>query len=113
MTDALFAKSEPQVRATYDAILKAARKLGEVRIEEKKTSIHLVAGKSAFAGVHPQKAALMLTLRTAAAIDSPRIKKSEQVSANRWHHDMKLATPADVDKELVGWMKAAFAISAG
>ena len=111
MPDAdLFAKSEPSVRATYDAILKAVARFGKVRVEEKKTSIHLCA-KSAFAGVHPQKAALILTVRAAAEISSPRVKKAEQASANRWHMDLKVAAPAEVDRELIGWLKAAYALS--
>ena len=107
---ALFGKSEPTVRATYDALLKAVQKFGPVKVEEKKTSVHLV-NKTAFAGVHPQKAALVLTVRSADAIDSPRVKKAERVSANRWHNDMKLAAPSEVDGELIGWLKAAYALS--
>ena len=103
-------KIGPAVRATYAAILKAAEKFGPVRIEEKKTSIHLAA-KTAFAGVHPQKAGLVLTVRSAAAIDSPRVKKAERVSANRWHNDMKLSGPSEVDRELIGWLNAAYALS--
>src|SRR5215218_10148502 len=113
MSDALFERSEPQVRATYDALLKAAQKFGPMRVEEKKTSIHLAAGKSAFAGVHPQKGALVLTVRSGAAIASPRVRKAERVSANRWHNDMKLASPAEVDRELVAWLKDAYRLSAG
>src|ERR1700682_4195775 len=97
---ALFAKSEPAVAATYAAILKAVEKFGPLRVEEKKTSIHLCA-KTAFAGVHPQKAALMLTVRASAEIKSPRVKKAEQASAKRWHMDLKLTSPAEVDRELV------------
>jgi hypothetical protein len=108
--NALLAKSDPAVRATYAVILKATEKFGPVRIEEKKTSIHLAA-KTAFAGVHPQKASLVLTVRSAAAIDSPRVKKAERVSANRWHNDMKLSGPSEVDRELIGWLKAAYALS--
>jgi hypothetical protein len=37
-----FTKSSATVRATYDAVLRAARALGPVREEAKKTSIHLV-----------------------------------------------------------------------
>jgi hypothetical protein len=57
-----FTKATPTVRATYDAILRAARALGPVREEAKKTSIHLVHDK-AFAGVATRKEALLLTLK--------------------------------------------------
>ena len=95
-------------RGRDEAILKATEEFGPVRIHEKRTSIHLGA-KTAFAGVHPQKASLVLTVRSAAAIDSPRVNKAEQVSANRWHK--KLSGPSEVDRELIGWLKAAYALS--
>ncbi len=44
----------PAVRAIYDRILEAAKRLGPVREEPKKTSIHL-ARKTAFAGVATRK----------------------------------------------------------
>ena len=45
-----FENRASEVKATYAAILDAAKKLGPVKEEAKKTSIHLVR-KSAFAGV--------------------------------------------------------------
>jgi hypothetical protein len=110
MSDAFFGKSEPNVRATYEALLNAGRKFGAVRVEEKKTSIHFAA-KTAFAGVHPQKAALVLTVRSSTAIASPRVRKAEQVSANRWHNDLKLTSPREVNRELVGWLREAYRLS--
>lgn len=108
----LFAKSEPQVAKTYAAILKAVSKFGEVRADEKKTSIHLVA-KTGFAGVHPRKSAILLNIRSDAPIKSKRIRKIERVSANRFHNEMLLESPKDVDAEVAGWLKAAYALSAG
>ena len=55
-----FRDRDPNVAATYAALLRAARALGPVIEEAKKTSIHLVR-ESAFAGVATQKAALILT----------------------------------------------------
>jgi hypothetical protein len=73
----------------------------------KKTSIHLVRS-SAFAGVHPRKQHLLLTIKAAAPIPSGRIVKTEQVSANRWHLDVKLAVPGDIDTELLAWLREAY-----
>ena len=107
--DDLFAPCAPQVRATYDAIMTAARGFGEVRADPKKTSVHLVAG-TGFAGAHPRKTALLLNIRTGAPIDSPRIRKVERVSANRFHNEMLLGQPSEVDEEVIGWLKAAFSL---
>ena len=108
-TDALFAGKDATVLATYRRILDAVRPLGPFREEPKKTSIHL-ARTSGFAGVHPKKSALTLTIRTERPIASPRVAKAEQVSKNRYHNDLKLTAPHEVDAELIGWLEEAYAL---
>jgi len=38
--------------------------------------------------------------------------KSEQTSSSRYHHEVKLNSPSDIDDELIGWLKAAYLLSA-
>jgi hypothetical protein len=106
-----FENRAPEVKATYAAILKAASKLGPVKEEAKKTSIHLVR-KSAFAGVVTRKTSLILTLKSDSDVASKRIAKREQASANRWHLEIKLETPAQVDRELMMWLAKAYQLAA-
>jgi hypothetical protein len=105
-----FSKAKPGVRATYDAVLEAARVLGKVREDPKKTSIHLVR-KSAFAGIATRKDSLILTLKGSAALASPRVERTQQASANRWHHEVRLRSPSDVDRELRTWLKQAYELA--
>ena len=105
-----FEKSEPQVRAIYAAILTAARKWGSVTEDPKKTSIHLVR-KTAFAGIATRKAALILTLKSDSDIRSERIAKREQASAHRWHLEVKLEKPQQVNRELIRWLEKAYQMS--
>ena len=105
-----FEGKDTVVKAIYDRIVKESRKFGTVSEEPKKTSIHLV-NKSAFAGVVTRKNALILNIKSAAPIKDARITKSERLSANRFHQEVKLTSPDDVDPVLVGWLKDAFAIS--
>jgi len=105
-----FENRAPEVKATYTAILKAAKKLGPVKEEAKKTSIHLVR-KSAFAGVATRKSALMLTLKSDSDVPSQRIAKREQASAHRWHVEVKLETPEQVDSEIISWLKNAYELA--
>ena len=103
---------DPNARVIYDAILAATSKFGDVTAEEKKTSVHLVA-KTAFAGVHPRKGAVLLNIRSDTPIKSARIRKLEQVSAKRFHNEMLINTPAGVDREVIAWLKSAYALSVG
>ena len=105
-----FARSAESVVATYAAILEAARALGPVREDPKKTSIHLVRS-SAFAGVATRKDALILTLKAEAHIESPRIHRSDQASARRWHVEIRLREPREVDAELRRWISQAYALA--
>ena len=66
---------------------------------------------TAFAGVATRKSALVLTIKSDRKLLSPRIHKSEQTSANRFHHEVKLTSPAEVDAELVQWLWDAYALS--
>jgi Domain of unknown function (DUF5655) len=106
-----FEGKDESVRATYDRLLKSARQFGPVSEEPKKTSIHLV-NRTAFAGVATRKKTIVLTIKSDRKLSSPRIHKSEQVSANRFHHEVKISSPAEVDVELVKWLGDAYALSA-
>ena len=105
-----FEGKDPVVKSIYERIVEEARKFGRIVEEPKKTSIHLV-NKTAFAGVVTRKNALILNIKSAAPIKHTRIKKSERLSANRFHQEVKLTSPADVDPVLIGWLNDAFAIS--
>ena len=97
----------PVVREIYDALLKASCAFGPVSEQPKKTSIHL-ARKSAFAGIQTRREWLILTLKSREDIRSPRVMRREQASANRWHLEVKLTSPDEVDAELVGWLEKAY-----
>src|SRR2546430_3253812 len=105
-----FEDKDPVVRQIYDRLLKTAQRFGPVGEEPKKTSIHLV-NKTAFAGVATRKSAIILTIKSDRKLSSPRIHKSEQTSASRFHHEVRLSSPADVDAELTRWLQAAYELS--
>jgi len=107
--DALSTAS-PAARELYKELLRALKPLGSFKEEFKKTSIHLTR-RSAFAGVHPRKEYLLLTIKAAQPIRSKRIVKSEQVSKSRWHEEVKVAD-GDIDAELLGWLRDAYELCA-
>jgi len=105
-----FEGKDPEVRQIYDRLLREVKKFGRVSEDPKKTSIHLV-NQTAFAGVATRKSAIVLTVKSDRAIASPRIHKSEQTSARRFHHEIKLTNRVDVDQELLSWLKDAYELS--
>jgi hypothetical protein len=98
-----FKGRDPAVWTIYRQILGAASAFGPFTQEPKKTSIHLVR-RTAFAGVATRKSALILTLKSATDIKSARIIKREQASKNRWHVEIRLDDPAQVDAQLKSWI---------
>jgi hypothetical protein len=116
MTDdaaALFARSDPVAARIYRCLLGALAPYGPIRVEPKRTCLHLCGARSAFAGVHPRRAGVLLTIRSTAPIDSPRVRKSERVSANRAHNDLVLTDPAEVDEELAAWLGEGLKLAGG
>jgi len=105
-----FEAKDPTVTAIYKRIITETRKFGPMVEDPKKTSIHL-NHKSAFAGIRVQKKALLLNIKSAAPIQDARVSKSEKLSASRYHQEIKLTSPEEVDAQLISWLKDAYLIS--
>ncbi len=105
-----FSRCSSSVQATYARILEVCKGFGVVHEEAKKTSIHLV-NRTAFAGISTRRESLILTFKSEFDIDSPRVIKHQQTSPNRWHLDVRLSHPNDVDEELEEWLARAFRLS--
>ena len=102
-----FEGKAPIVREIYDRLIKTIKGFGPIVEEPKKTSIHIVHG-SALAGVSMRKDSILLNIRTDFKINSPRIQKIDQVSAKRFHNELKLTSPNEIDDELISWLKSAY-----
>lgn len=105
-----FVDKDPSVRKLYDRLIAVLRRLGRIHEEPKKTSIHLV-NVSALVGVEVRKTCLVLNIKSDHKIESSRIEKTEQISARRFHHKVKISSMKDFGKELHGWLKEAYELS--
>lgn len=105
-----FAGRAPRVRDIYDRLVQTAERFGPVTQDPKKTSIHL-ARRTAFAGVATRRDAIILTLKSPSDIRSPRIVRREQASAHRWHLEVRLTDPAQVDDQIATWLGRAIELS--
>ena len=105
------AGKDPIVPLIYKKLIKEVQKFGVVRVDPKKTSIQLV-NRTSFAGVYPRKSVISLEIHLNHKVKNKRIQKAEQASANRYHHTVQVNSPAEVDEELLGWLKEAFELKA-
>ena len=103
--DEHFSGRSAQVLQIYRRIVDASSALGPVEEDPKKTSIHLNR-RVAFAGVQTRKDALILTLKSDRKIADRRVHKTEQTSANRWHFEVKLSDPEEVDDQIRQWIRS-------
>lgn len=101
--------NNPQAIETYDHLLERLSTIGQFEERPNKTSIHLVRG-STFLGVHPRKGGILLVLRTKCQLKDARIRKHEQVSANRWHNEVMLEAKSEIDDQLLNWIREAYFI---
>lgn len=106
-----FVGKSQSVQAIYTRLLQVVAGFGAFTEDPKQTSIHLNR-RTAFVGVATRKSALLLTVKSATDIVSPRIRKHEQASKSRWHLELMPSSPDEVDTELVGWLQAAYGLSA-
>ena|SRR5258705_6302350 len=97
----------PVVSATYEKLIGELQKFGSLKIEPRKTSIH-IGNRFGFAGVYTRKDYINLEVHLNYKLTGKRISKVEQASPNRYHHTIKLASVKDVDKELLDWLKQAY-----
>ena len=102
---------DPSVTAMYEKLIKELQKFGTLKIEPKKTSIHL-GNRFGFAGVYTRKDYINLEVHLTHKLTSKRVSKVEQASANRFHHTIKLNSGRDIDTELLGWLKEAYELKA-
>ena len=54
---------------------------------------------------------LVLTLKSDHKSTSSRIHRQEQASANRFHSEIRLQSPGDVDQELKAWLRHAYELA--
>jgi hypothetical protein len=81
--DALFARSEPQVRAAFDRVVVVARRCGPLEVV-------------------PEKTRVALQVRMSFAAFTPR----------HHLHAFRLSTPEDVDAEVGAWLAEAYEVGA-
>ncbi len=107
--DEHFARSEPVVRAVFDEVLAVVSSCGPVEVLPEKTRIALHVRMS-FAAFVPRRHSLDGHLVLARSVPSPRFRRVQVFSEHNVLHELRLTAPADVDDELAGWLREAYAV---
>jgi Domain of unknown function (DUF5655) len=109
--DRHFAGTDPQVRATFGAVLAAVAAVGPVEVLPEKTRIALHVRMS-FAAFMPRRHWLNGHLVLARRIVSPRFVRVDALSPRNVVHAFRLTAPAEVDGEFAGWLAEAYQVGA-
>jgi hypothetical protein len=95
LVDAQYAGAKKALRPIYDAVLKAAKKLGRDVVERPcKTYVPLHRSKTFAVGKSVKPAG--------------RLAVAKHLGSDRVTHKIELTSPKDVDAEVVRWLKAAY-----
>lgn len=101
--DDLFAKSNPNVRKTYDRFRKAVEAAADVTVIPQKTRL-VFQIRTRFAGVYPRKDHLIATFMFTERMPNPRFIKIEGPITGAYIHAARLS---DVDADVKAWIEAA------
>jgi hypothetical protein len=106
-----FARSEPAVRAAYEAALAVVHALGPVEVLAEKSRIawHV---RMSFAAFQPRVSWLDGHLVLAREVPSARWRRVEVFSARNVLHAFRLAAPNEVDAEFKAWLAEAYDVGA-
>ena len=104
-----FAGKPAEVRALYDAFVAEVQSLGPVIVLPEKTRIAFQVRMS-FAQVTPRKQGLDGHVVLARRLESPRFRSVQTFSPRNHLHVFRIASPADIDDELRGWLAEAYAV---
>lgn len=65
-----------------------------------------------FSGSIPAAAGFWSTLSLERELRSDRVHRAERVSANRWHNELILKDPSELDAELLSWIREGYDLTA-
>ena len=104
-------KASPELRAAFEALQAAMRRIGPYQTNALKTMITFSRDRN-FAGLTVTKNRLDLGFFLPRRLQHARITRVEPISPRKIAHHVQLHAPSDVDAELVAWLEEAYATGA-
>ncbi|HEY6058024.1 MAG TPA: DUF5655 domain-containing protein [Candidatus Limnocylindrales bacterium] len=107
--DALYAGPKAGLRPVYDRIAEAVRALGpDVTVEPRQTYVSFQRGRQFGIVQASTKSRIDLGLRLPGVAPAGRLAEAGSFGSGNVTHRVGLASTADVDDELLGWLRAAY-----
>ena len=100
---------DPQVIATFDALLAAAQKSGAVKVLPEKTRIAFQVRMS-FAAFSMRRHWVDGHVVLARRLESPRFRRIDVISPRNQVHVFRLQEPSEVDDEVERWLHEAYSV---
>jgi len=98
-----------ELRAIFDAVVTMIRGIGPVTVLPEKTRIAFQARMS-FAQLTPRTKWVDGHVVLARRFEHPRFRRIETISPRNHVHHFRFFTVADVDADVAGWLKEAYAV---
>ena len=102
-------RASPEVKAAVEAVLDTLAQFGPHSVIPVKTMI-VVKGARNFAGLTVRHDSADLGIFLPRQLTHRRIHKTERVGPSKYAHHTRLASAAEVDKELKAWLREAYDI---
>ena len=97
----------PQVKATFDKLMRELGKLGKITINPVKTSIQVKA-TATFLSIIPRKDYMEIEFQLGSERDELPVYKNFRISKNRVLHFAILKDPQEVNTKLMNWLKKSY-----
>lgn len=99
--------------AMFHRFIALVERCGPFTCSPSKTTITLKGERRGFAGARPTPTGLTVYLDLQRAVESPRIRNVSAYTKRLWVHHLRLTSMDELDEELAGWVREAYAVGAG
>ena len=104
-----FTGKSAEIRALFDELVAAVRKIGPVHIVPEKTRIAFQVRMS-FAQVTPKSHWLDGHVVLARRFEHPRFRQVQTISPRNHVHTFRLTSPRDIDTDFRSWLMEAYSV---
>jgi hypothetical protein len=104
-----FRGKPPEIRALFDRVLAAIRKIVPVRVLPEKTRIAFQVRMS-FAQVTPRSHWLDGHVVLARRFEHPRFRRIQTISPRNHVHNFRITSPSDINGEFSRWLAEAYKV---